>query len=66
MAAAHLLLSSFSTINKKQAPASRQHFVHCDRCGKEVVLPADSKITEDWILFCKECEAEIGPIVEGR
>ena len=40
--------------------------VHCDRCGKEVVLPADSKITEDWILFCKECEAEIGPIVEGR
>ena len=40
--------------------------VHCDRCGKEVVLPADSKITEDWILFCKECEEEIGPIVEGR
>ena len=40
--------------------------VHCDRCGKEVVLPADSKITEDWIVFCKECEAEVGPIVEGR
>ena len=38
--------------------------VHCDRCGKEIKLSADSNITEDWIVFCKECEAEIGPIVE--
>ena len=30
--------------------------VHCDSCGKEVQVDADSNITEDWILFCKECE----------
>lgn len=37
--------------------------VHCDRCGKEVRVEADSNITDDWIIFCKECEEEIGPIV---
>ena len=38
--------------------------VHCDRCGKEVELPADSKIDEDWIFFCPDCAEEIGPIVQ--
>ena len=37
--------------------------VHCDRCGTEVKVTADSNITDDWIIFCKECEEEIGPIV---
>ena len=37
--------------------------VHCDRCGKEVQVSADSNITEDWIIFCKDCAEEIGPIV---
>lgn len=32
--------------------------VHCDRCGSEIVLDADSNITEEWIVFCKECEEE--------
>ena len=36
--------------------------VHCDRCGKEI--RCDKKITEEWIIFCAECEEEIGPIVE--
>ena len=31
--------------------------LHCDSCGKEV--QADSKMTEDWIIFCKDCEPEI-------
>ena len=35
----------------------------CDRCGKEVQVSADSNITEDWIIFCKDCAEEIGPIV---
>lgn len=30
--------------------------LHCDGCGKEV--RADSKMDEDWIIFCKECEPE--------
>ena len=32
--------------------------VHCDGCGAEVALEADSKITEDWIVFCKTCEED--------
>ncbi len=32
--------------------------VTCDRCGKTIELNADSKIEEDWIVFCKECEEE--------
>ena len=32
--------------------------VHCDRCGDEIQLEADSNIDEDWIVFCKTCEKE--------
>ena len=38
--------------------------VTCDRCGTDVEVEKNSKITDDWIVFCKECEAESGPIVE--
>lgn len=31
--------------------------VHCDGCGKE--LKVDSKMNEDWIVFCKDCEPDI-------
>ncbi len=46
------------------AGCGKESVVHCDRCGAEIVLPAGSRITEDWIVFCKQCEAEIGPVVE--
>ena len=46
------------------AGCGAQKIVHCDRCGKEIRLDADSRITEEWTVFCKECEEEIGPIVE--
>ena len=42
---------------------AKTKIVHCDRCGKEITLSADSRITEDWTVFCTECEEEIGPIV---
>lgn len=32
--------------------------VHCDGCGAEITLEPGSKITEDWIVFCKTCEQE--------
>ena len=38
--------------------------VTCDRCGAEIILDKNSKITEEWIVFCKDCEEEIGPMVE--
>ena len=31
--------------------------VRCDGCGKEV--KCDSKMDEDWIIFCAECEKEL-------
>ena len=34
--------------------------VHCDNCGKEIRISADSGMDEDWILFCKDCEKELG------
>ena len=46
------------------ACGGKTRIVHCDRCGKEIQVAEDSNITEDWIVFCKDCEAEIGPIVE--
>lgn len=38
--------------------------VSCDRCGAEIEVDKKSNITDDWIVFCKDCEEEIGPIVE--
>ncbi len=34
--------------------------LHCDRCGKEVRVPADSNMDADWILYCADCEKELG------
>lgn len=31
--------------------------LHCDGCGKEV--KCDSKMDEEWIVFCSDCEPEI-------
>ena len=41
--------------------------VHCDHCGGEITLEADSNITEDWIVFCKQCEEDLfadNPVVD--
>ncbi|MBQ3504936.1 MAG: hypothetical protein IJA75_09575 [Oscillospiraceae bacterium] len=33
--------------------------VTCDHCGAQIELPADSKIEDDWIVFCKACEEDL-------
>lgn len=33
--------------------------VTCDGCGTTIELEAGSKIEEDWIVFCKDCEPDI-------
>lgn len=33
--------------------------VHCDHCGKEVTISADSNMDEDWIIYCGECNEEL-------
>ena len=55
---AGLLLCGVFTGCGKAATATR--IVHCDRCGKEVSVPEDSNMTDDWILYCSDCEKELG------
>ena len=33
--------------------------VHCDGCGKEIKVPADSNTDEDWIILCDDCQAKL-------
>ena len=33
--------------------------VTCDHCGKGVEVEADSNITDEWILYCRDCEVEL-------
>ena len=33
--------------------------VTCDACGKEIQLSADSNITDEWIVYCKDCELSL-------
>ena len=32
--------------------------LHCDNCGKEVKCSKD--MDEEWIIYCSECEKELG------
>lgn len=34
--------------------------LHCDNCGKAVEVEADSKMEEDWEIFCEDCQKELG------
>lgn len=33
--------------------------VTCDGCGKEVQVKKNSNITDEWIVYCKDCELEL-------
>ncbi len=34
----------------------KEKIVTCDHCGAEIALSSSSNITDEWIVFCKECE----------
>ena len=34
--------------------------LHCDNCGREISVDADSNMTDEWLLYCSECEKELG------
>lgn len=42
------------------ACGGEQKMLHCDGCGVEVHVDADSSMTEEWIVMCSECEKELG------
>ena len=33
--------------------------LHCDGCGKEVKVSADSNLTEDSIILCDDCQKKL-------
>ena len=54
-----LLLCLLLTACGKSAAATR--VVHCDRCGKELTVEADSNMTDgSWIIYCSDCEKALG------
>lgn len=46
-------------------PAAKKT-VHCDNCGKEVEISADSNMDDSWILYCSDCEKEEGASCEAE
>ena len=54
MILAVLCLLSVGACRKKSVK-----ILHCDRCGREVEFDADSNMTEDWIIVCKECRKDM-------
>lgn len=34
--------------------------LRCDHCGADVQVAANSEMTDDWIIYCEECEASLG------
>ena len=43
-----------------------EKILHCDYCGAEVKVKADSNMEEDWIIYCGPCNEELfgGTLVE--
>ncbi len=48
------------------AACGEKRIVHCDHCGSEVKIDADSNMEEDWIIYCGPCNQELfgGTLVE--
>lgn len=33
--------------------------VKCDHCKEDIKVSADSNITDDWIMYCKDCNESL-------
>lgn len=60
------LLAALLLLAAALLSCGEQKTVHCDRCGKELRVPADSNVDESWILYCSDCEKELGLDTLGR
>ncbi|MBQ1281098.1 MAG: hypothetical protein IIY16_02500 [Oscillospiraceae bacterium] len=41
------------------AGCGKTKILHCDHCGEEVEVEADSNMEEDWIVYCGKCNEEL-------
>ena len=41
------------------AGCGKSKVVTCDHCGAQITLGSNSNITDEWIVFCKDCEESL-------
>ena len=59
-----ILISALVCALLMAAGCAATKLLHCDRCGADVHVPANSNLEEDWLIFCNACSDEMGPMVE--
>lgn len=42
------------------AACGTEKTLHCDKCNAEIAVDEDSNMNESWIVYCKDCEKELG------
>lgn len=42
-----------------------QKQLQCDGCGTMVSVNADSDMTDEWLIYCGECEKELQPEIDA-
>ena len=55
-----IVLLSVMMLSMILASCGEKKIVHCDKCGKEIEISADSNMDDSWQLFCTDCEKELG------
>lgn len=65
-----LLIGTAALILLGLAGCKPDKLLHCDHCGAEVTVEADSNMEEHWIIYCPKCNEELfgdNPVVQdGR
>ncbi len=42
------------------ASCGEKKILTCDGCNKEVEVEASSNMTDEWTVYCSDCEKELG------
>ena len=54
-----IILLSVVALLLALAACGATKILHCDHCGEEVEVEADSNMEEDWIVYCGKCNEEL-------
>lgn len=59
MAKRFLALTLIALMLLSLTACGEKRIVHCDHCGSEILIEADSNMEEDWIIYCGPCNEEL-------